>query len=333
MADQYAELAGRIGLGHSTRIAGLFRLLCDDDIDADLLLALPGQPAAVAAKLGLSPEEGERRIQRLFRKGLVFPSLKTDPPTYRMCHDLLQFHDATLVWPEAPPELLASWRDYMENEWYALAKNLGQSLTKPQTRVIPVGVAIPAQTNILNFDSVAEIINQAEAIAVTPCTCRLSMGKCDRPLEVCIQVNNAARYTLARGSGRALSKPEALDMLRQCEEAGLIHVTMNRQDRSNFICNCCPCCCQALPVMIEGGIKVVDPSRFQAVIDAEACSGCGLCHDRCYFGAISYRDGEGTPSLVDPERCMGCGLCLVTCPEEAITLSEVRDQGFVPGAA
>lgn len=332
MPDKYAELAGRLGLGQSTRIAGLFKMLCDQT-EADILLALPAQPPEVAARLGLSEDELAARLKTLFRKGLVFPSSKTDPPTYRMCHDLLQFHDATLVWPEAPPEFLDLWREFMEAEWYGLAEAVGKSLDKPLTRIIPVGVSLEAKTNILDYESVAEMIKGASNIAVTPCTCRLSMHNCERPLEVCIQVNRAADYTLARGTGRQLTKDEALAMLRECEEAGLIHVTMNRHDRHNFICNCCPCCCQALPVLIEGGVKVVDPSRFQAMIDAEACSGCGLCQERCYFGAIAWSDGEGSPSRVEAAKCMGCGLCLVTCPEEAISLVEVRERQFIPGAA
>ena len=176
-------------------------------------------------------------------------------------------------------------------------------------------------------------MEKAETLSVTKCTCRLSMGKCDRPLEVCLQVNKAADYNLARGTGRQVSKAEALEILRDAEEQGLIHVTVNKDEVNNFICNCCPCCCQTMPVLIEGGVYVVDPSRFRAEIDEDACSGCGLCHERCYFSAISFVDGEGSPSRVDPERCMGCGLCLVTCPEEAIDLVEARPRDFVPGAA
>jgi NAD-dependent dihydropyrimidine dehydrogenase PreA subunit len=201
---------------------------------------------------------------------------------------------------------------------------------RPFTRVIPVGVSITPRQQILAFDNVADIIERADTVAVTKCTCRLSMRHCDRPLENCLQVGRAAQYTIARGSGRQISKQEALDILRQAEEAGLIHVTVNKQDVSNFICNCCPCCCQTMPVLLKYGTYVIDPSRFTAQVDSEACTGCGVCHDRCYFGAVSWSEGEGSPSLVDAKKCMGCGLCLVTCPTGAITLAESRPQDFVP---
>jgi heterodisulfide reductase subunit A-like polyferredoxin len=105
---------------------------------------------------------------------------------------------------------------------------------------------------------------------------------------------------------------------------------MNRQKVDHFICNCCPCCCQTMPILIKGGVRVIDPSRFTAMIDQTLCTGCGTCHDRCYFGAISWMDGEGGISAVDAEKCMGCGLCRVACPEEAIRLEETREANFVP---
>jgi len=331
MDPRYSELAQRIGLGASERIAGLFALLADPR-DADIMLAMPGQPEEIAAKVGMAEEEVANRVQDLFVKGVAFPSAKTDPPSWRMCRDLIQFHDASLLWPQAPPEFLDLWRDFMNHEWFGVAKAMTKLKPKPFTRIIPVGVTIQPRTQVLAFENVKEIIQNARRISVTNCTCRLSMRLCDRPLEACLQVNKAADYNIARGTGRELTQEEALDLMRECEKAGLIHVTMNRPEADNFICNCCPCCCQTMPVLLKGGIHVLDPSRFVAVVNEEACSGCGLCHERCYFGAIGFSDGEGSPSRVEADKCMGCGLCMVTCPEDALQLREVREPGFVPGA-
>jgi ferredoxin len=332
MDPRYQELASKIMMGHSERIARLFSLLADET-DADLLLAMPGQPADLAAKANLSEDEVQRRLDELFRKGLVFTSKKTDPPTYRMCRDMVQFHDASILWPEATQEFLDLWREFMNEEWYDLAATISKTVAKPFTRIIPVGITVEARQQILDFESVRDIVMNSNNLAVTNCTCRLTMRNCDRPLENCLQVNRAADYSITRGTGRQLTKDQALDLLDECEKAGLIHVTINRSEVDHFICNCCPCCCQTMPVLIEKGIRVVDPSRFRAEIDADACSGCGLCHDRCYFGAITWTDGEGSISQVDADKCMGCGLCLVTCPEEAITMAEIRPRDFVPGAA
>ena len=185
-----------------------------------------------------------------------------------------------------------------------------------------------ADTQVLAYENVHEIIEKAKTLAVTKCTCRLTAHKCDRPLEACLQVNRAAQYSIDRGTGREVSKEEALKILREAEEAGLIHVTMNKHQVDHFICNCCPCCCQTMPILIKGGIRVIDPSRFQARVDPDLCTACGACLERCYFGALQA-DGEGQ-AQVEGEKCIGCGLCRVVCPVEAITLEAVRPEEFVP---
>jgi len=325
----YQELAGRIGLGESKIVPRLFEMLADER-DAKILLSLPGTVLDLHVKMGLTQEEAEKRMKDLFLKGLVFPSHKTTPATYRMGRDFVQFHDATILWKDAPIEFLDLWQEFMEKEWPEYARRISEMLPKPFTRMIPVNVSIQAKTNILDFESVSEMVKKARILAVTKCTCRLTARKCDRPLEACIQVNNAAAYALSRGTGRKISAEEALDILKKSEEEGLIHVTMNRHEVDHFICNCCPCCCQTMPILIKGGIRVVDPSRYMAEIKEERCTGCGTCHDRCYFSAISWENGQGSASRVDRSKCMGCGLCRVTCPEEAIELVEARPESFVP---
>ena len=38
------------------------------------------------------------------------------------------------------------------------------------------------------------------------------------------------------------SKEEALKIVKEAAEAGLVHVTMNKAHAGHFICNCCSCC-------------------------------------------------------------------------------------------
>ena len=149
-------------------------------------------------------------------------------------------------------------------------------------------------------------------------------------MEVCLQLGKAAEYTLDRGSGRELSIDEAMEIVRLSEEAGLIHVTMNKAYSSHIICNCCGDCCVAFGLPIDA-TTIVDPSRFLAVVDEGACNGCGDCVDRCFFDAVSLeeRDGEEV-SVIVAEKCMGCGACQVACPEDAITMQAVREEDFIP---
>jgi len=323
----YVELANRIGLGNSERMPKLFEIIANQ-AEAELMLAMPGTPPELAEKVGRSEAETEEMLKTLFHKGVAFSSGKASPPSYRMVRDLVQFHDASILWPEAPREYLDLWQEFMETEWPDVARMYNQMMKRPFTRVIPVGITMPVKHHVLAFEDIKEIVEKAKTISLTKCTCRLSARKCDKPLEACIQIDRGAEYNISRGTGRKLEKQEALDIMKQAEEAGLIHVVVNKQSVDHFICNCCPCCCQTMPVLIEHGISVIEPSRFAAQVDPDLCTACGTCLDRCYFSAVTVED-EG-PARIDVAKCMGCGLCQVACPTEALSMTEVRSSDFVP---
>ena len=96
MDARYPELAKRIGMADSERTPKLFSMLADK-IEADLLLALPADVPTLAEKFDRPEDEIQQMIQDLFIKGVVFPSFKTDPVTYRMSRDMIQFHDASFA--------------------------------------------------------------------------------------------------------------------------------------------------------------------------------------------------------------------------------------------
>lgn len=55
-------------------------------------------------------------------------------------------------------------------------------------------------------------------------------------------------------------------------------------------------------------------------IDADKCTGCGLCIPNCPEGAIQMIDGKAR--LISDLFCDGLGACLGHCPEGAITVEE-----------
>jgi MinD superfamily P-loop ATPase len=55
-----------------------------------------------------------------------------------------------------------------------------------------------------------------------------------------------------------------------------------------------------------------------AVIDSEACEGCGTCVEVCRFEAIAFSDRGELAPLVDPIACEGCAACVYQCPAQAI---------------
>jgi NAD-dependent dihydropyrimidine dehydrogenase PreA subunit len=329
----YQELAARLHAANSQILPKLLQMLADET-DAQILLALPADAPTLAEKLHLREAEVESRLHELYLKGVVFPSQKTSPPTYRMAREILHLHDTSVQWKNAPKEFLDLWQEWVETEFTTLSKQLNEQLQgqKPPTRIIAANVWLDARSEIMPFDSIKDIVNNARSLAVLPCTCRIKAKKCDHLLEACIVLNKSADYNTARGTGRKIDAQEALEIFRKCEEEGLVHLTgaNSQDDPGPLICNCCPCCCMGVPLIMQGVKFMHDPSRFCAGIDKELCTGCGICHDRCYFGAIVWEDDDQSTCTVNADKCMGCGLCQSKCPVDAIKMMEVRAKDFVP---
>ena len=103
------------------------------------------------------------------------------------------------------------------------------------------------------------------------------------------------------------------------EERGLVHQIIFFPSPQFYyvICNCCPCCCLSLSNFFDKGAPQVVKSEFIAVTDTNKCTNCGICEQRCHFGARKLKDKK---LKFLSQKCFGCGLCVSTCPEKAITL-------------
>ena len=129
--------------------------------------------------------------------------------------------------------------------------------------------------------------------------------------------DRAADYAIERGTGRKLGVKEAIDMLKRCEEDGLVHTTENKRADGTVICNCCSDCCINWPSIRTGLGKFAAPSRFRASLDVDECNGCALCVETCYFDAMSMDDDDDLVKIAE-DNCMGCGLCEMICPTGAL---------------
>jgi heterodisulfide reductase subunit A len=60
-----------------------------------------------------------------------------------------------------------------------------------------------------------------------------------------------------------------------------------------------------------------------SVIDETKCKSCGLCVDKCPYGAIRHEKGK--PATIITASCHGCGTCVAECPQHAITQMHFTD--------
>ncbi|MCU0845075.1 MAG: 4Fe-4S binding protein [Spirochaetes bacterium] len=322
----YRELSRRLMMENSEILPRIWQAVCTED-EARVVAMLPGTASELAGRAERPLAEMEKMLDSLFKKGAVFESVRDGETVYRMPRHIVQFHDASLLWDGAPEEMNGLWVNFMDTEYVALLELVTQVKMPSFMRVIPINRTLDSQSRVLVYEDAARLIEEARSIAVVPCVCRKSQKLCDRPLEVCIQLNRGAEYTLKRGTGREIGKEEALELLKKAEEAGLVHMVENRAGMGNAICNCCSCCCEMLRYASNAKTAgVLAPSRFIARVDAAVCTWCGACIGVCPVRAIDMTDG---PAHVK-EGCIGCGLCAASCPLEAITLHEARPAEHIP---
>jgi Pyruvate/2-oxoacid:ferredoxin oxidoreductase delta subunit len=203
-------------------------------------------------------------------------------------------------------------------------------ITFPTTRVIPVDQKIEAGNTIHTYDQMSAYVQSADLISVATCFCRHEAelidpdDSCGAPNDVCMSFGIGARFAIDKEMGREVSKQEALEILSRCEEAGLVHCSVNRQEL-DFVCNCCADHCVILEVALaqpKPGLAL--NSGFEPKLDPGACNACEECVERCPATALAM--SEDDLPQVDLDRCFGCGVCATTCPTEAFVL--VAKEGF-----
>jgi len=155
------------------------------------------------------------------------------------------------------------------------------------------------------------------------------VGKCDKPKDVCLIFDGAAELLVERGFARHITREEGMHVLDRAEQAGLVYTSNNSANRANLICNCCPFCCTVLRGKTQlWHPHAFEPSRFEARVKNEDCTGCGICaEERCPMKAIEMKESVASLNMAE---CIGCGLCVSACPSEAITLIERKAVPAVP---
>jgi len=203
----------------------------------------------------------------------------------------------------------------------------------PQDRVIPVNQELDRPGEMVLPSQVVEhFIEKASYHWIMNfCVCRDAMKCKDYPIDLgCLFLGEAARGINPR-LGRRVTKEEALEHVRRCREAGLVHLIGRNKldtvwlgvgpgDKLLTICNCCPCCClwRVLPhIAPQIGTKTTRMPGVTVTV-TEQCVGCGTCTEGvCFLDAIRLVNGRA----VINDECRGCGRCVDVCPEQAIEIT------------
>jgi Pyruvate/2-oxoacid:ferredoxin oxidoreductase delta subunit len=213
-------------------------------------------------------------------------------------------------------------------------ERMGKSFFSKRTRPHHFGQPVP-------IEECEQILDIATSITVIPCICRMHAPG-QRAEDVCVLVTTQPiEGYLAEGfkdyeAGPGLDdfhgveKAEAMDLLRECEQRGLMHSVWTFETPfAAAICNCdLESGCMAMRLTKGYEMKLMWRGEWIAEADQERCNSCGKCAAACPFDAISETPSRTFAPRV--EDCWGCGVCRAHCRDDAITLVDRRS---VPAAA
>lgn len=330
---QMQQALNRLSYGYPATESGvelkiLKRLYSEKD--AELFLQLGPEPESlekISRRLGQDPDVLGPQLEDMADRGLLFRVRKGEKTIYVTIGFVAGIYEFQLG--RMDREFAELYEEYSEEAFHQATIESIDAFT----RTVPINRAIDTISQVAPYEDARNIIKNAKNIVVAECICRKQQGLigqgCDLPLETCLLFGPFGQTYLDLGMGRKVTVEEALQILEQAQEAGLVTQPSSPQNPGG-ICNCCGDCCQTLkplnrlPKPAEAVL-----SNYFARVQPDLCTGCGTCLDRCQMSAVKMETDE--TAVIDLDRCIGCGLCVGSCPTEAILLiPKPEDQRKTP---
>lgn len=181
--------------------------------------------------------------------------------------------------------------------------------------VLPTGEVVTTERAVAFIDAIS-VLEKTE-IAVGPCMCQKALGRKNGTyMKDMVILYGADSHKVASPEYRDLGPDEAKRLLFELHDEGLIptfYCCLRSEGWMYAICSCESKIC--LPVRAHqaaGGVLFPGPDIV--ALSIEKCTRCGICVDRCHFGANGLTNGSAG---VDLAKCYGCGLCVSTCAGQA----------------
>lgn len=279
-------------------------------------------------KINTTRDTLKEKLDTMFKKGLIMKQVINKEPTYYNVPLVIGMWEYQLG--RLNPEIVNDIYQYFDEAYFEKGYN---KTGIPQFRTIPIEQAITHESNVATYDQVRTLINNSDVIGLMDCICRKAHDLIGDPCkktdlrETCITFGFFAKMRNKNGLARLITKNEALELLDNFEDVGLVLQTSNSQ-KPFVICSCCGCCCEFLSSQRKFNNPVqFFATNFYAVVNLDECIGCGTCVERCNMDAKILKDDK---CKVDLGRCIGCGLCVPTCPQEAIKLEKKKKETIPP---
>ena len=289
-------------------------------------------------------------LEKMAEKGLVFDLERNNKKYFMLSPTIIGFIEFSLmrVTDKLNQKKLAGLYKKLFKDDDVFVRDAFQGETQiGRTLANETTLSEEDYAEILDYEKASYMIDSAEKFSVGLCCCRHSAlhngDTCKFAPETCMSFNKSADFLIRRGLAREISKEKALEIFEQSRSAGLVQVGDNVKRNSNYLCNCCGCCCGQL-----GGFKRLKPfaavhsSNFMAGVNAEQCNGCGVCAKKCQVEAMEmkYKNENLTGkekerpankyAEVNEEYCLGCGICAHFCKAKAVDMLKRKVRVYTP---
>lgn len=127
-----------------------------------------------------------------------------------------------------------------------------------------------------------------------------------------------------KGGVNFMSRDETEEWLTRWVTKGMVPILMTYG--APYIGGLCLCDypdCGMIRRRLDIGIGCLK-GHHVAIVDYDRCNGCGICVQRCQWGALKFEISTDK-AHIDQYRCFGCGVCGVGCPRDAISLKPRKE--------
>lgn len=348
--SSYQKLTGRLNLYSQGAPPAelLYRILAllFTEREAELVAGLPIRPftAEQAARNWKVPvAEAEQTLQRLAGRALLVDIRHGEAIEYVLPPPMAGFFEFALMRTrdDIDQKLLSElYEQYITTEEEFVRRLFLTGKTQLGRVFVQEGSLTGGDAlHVLDYERATQVIEAAADIGVGLCYCRHKrqhQGRaCSAEMEICMTFNTVASSLIRSGYARRIDAGECRELLHRAWEQNLVQFGENVQNRVNFICNCCACCCEALLAAQRFGHEhPVHTSNYIARV-ADNCSGCGSCLATCPVRVITLAtdgaEGRGRKQArIDEELCLGCGVCSRNCRLGALVMQPRAKRVLTP---